>query len=710
MMEAFDDQNSDFELAYRIVEHTGMHLFLTGRAGTGKTTFLRRLIEKSTKRIVVSAPTGIAAVNAGGVTLHSLFQLDFGPFIPGVIKKSGIKFRGEKLKVVRNMDILVIDEISMVRADLLDSVDDALRRLRKREEPFGGVQLLLIGDLRQLPPVTIEKEWSLLKEHYATPYFFSSHALANCQYVTIELQKVYRQEEKSFLELLNAIRDGKPSASVLEKLNRRYKPDFKSDGQTWIQLTTHNNSAANINAEYMRALDSSPVIFSAETSGDFPESAYPAEEKLLLKEGAQVMFIKNDIGQDKRFYNGMLGVIKSINYSENKVVVTASNGSGDIEVVPMEWSNCKYVLNEENGELEEEIVGQFKQIPLRAAWAITIHKSQGLTFDHVIIDAAGAFAHGQTYVALSRCRTYNGMVLSSKLPASSIINDFTVSRFLEGNTKNRPNEQQLQNMEKYYSISLLDSLFSFKELRSVFDDLRIVLSSSFILIYPKLISKFEAQKSHIIEKMEIPGTKFRSQYGRLIIDEASGNSLTDRLRAAANYYLPLLAELRRVVGDVPDDFDNKATKDRVNGYVDVLLNIIAEKRSQFQALREKAFTPSILLRARTMALPSINSKKKSKQIAHTIDKATLAESTDFEGNKDVYNAIKMWRRAKALEQGVSQFSILPLKAISELSKTLPRNRREFISTPWCGKKRAELYSEEICNLIDEVLADDNLFS
>ncbi len=399
------EKNEELRNAWDFVEHTGISIFLTGKAGTGKTTFLKAVKEHSTKRIVVVAPTGVAAINAGGVTIHSFFQLPLSPFIPESRVKSKFDYGKEKRKIFRTLDLLIIDEISMVRADILDAIDSVLRRFREHNKPFGGVQLLMIGDLQQLTPVVTADEEELLKKYYETPYFFGSRALQRIQYVTIELTKVFRQQDQKFIDILNHFREGKVTNEDFKLLNSRYLPNFKEDeNSNYIKLTTHNRIADNYNNQKLAQIKNKAYTFTAETQGIFPETNYPADYKLTLKVGAQVMFIHND--SHGRYYNGKIGRITYID--ENQILVLCPNETEAIEVEQNVWENTKYTLNEKTKQIEDEVVGAFRQYPLRLAWAITIHKSQGLTFEHAIIDAQLAFASGQTYVALSRCRTLEG--------------------------------------------------------------------------------------------------------------------------------------------------------------------------------------------------------------------------------------------------------------------------------------------------------------
>ena len=390
------EKNQELRNAWDFVEHTGISIFLTGKAGTGKTTFLRTLKERSNKRNIIVAPTGVAAINAGGMTIHSFFQLPLSPFVPNSNIKNRFDYSKEKRKIMRTLDLLIIDEISMVRADVLDAIDSVLRRFREPNKPFGGVQLLMIGDLQQLTPVVTPEEEELLKHYYETPYFFGSKALCSISYVTIELTHVYRQQDDTFISLLNNIREGKTTATDLQRLNERYNPAFQpKNGSDYIRLTTHNRMAESYNEEQLRNLPTKAYTFSAETDGNFPEYNYPTDFNLTLKVGAQVMFIRND--NNGRYYNGRIGHITHVD--NKKIAVLCPGDVEEFEVEIETWENTKYTLNEKTKQIEAEVQGSFKQYPLRLAWAITIHKSQGLTFEHAIIDAQASFASGQVYVA-----------------------------------------------------------------------------------------------------------------------------------------------------------------------------------------------------------------------------------------------------------------------------------------------------------------------
>lgn len=420
--------NFELNVARFIVEKTDMSLFLTGKAGTGKTTFLRDVVRHTKKKCIVLAPTGIAAVNAGAMTIHSFFQFGLGPFVKGVVEpKSDFRINKSKLELIRNLQLLIIDEVSMVRADLMDHIDVELRRIRRNSKPFGGVQLLMIGDLQQLPPIAHGGEDELLRQYYKTLYFFSSTALKSMKYSCIELKTVYRQTDGHFINILNHARECTLTNQDISDLNTRYIPDFSprpEDG--YIRLMTHNRQVDYINAAEMAKLDSHPFTFEAAVTGTFPEESYPTANSLTLKKGAQVMFIKND--PDRRFINGTLGEVRSID--KNCIAVRLAESGKTIEVEPMEWQNIRYQFDEETKEISSKQIGRFKQYPLKAAWAITVHKSQGLTFDKAIIDVHAAFSPGQAYVALSRCRTLDGLVLSSPVSASVFMKDNAVDSYM----------------------------------------------------------------------------------------------------------------------------------------------------------------------------------------------------------------------------------------------------------------------------------------
>lgn len=574
--------NPELDLAWHIVANTDTHIFLTGKAGTGKTTFLRQLKEKLPKRMVVLAPTGIAAINAQGVTIHSFFQLPFGPQIPDQGLSTTNKryaFRKQKIRLIRSLDLIVIDEISMVRADLLDSIDSVLRQYRDRSLPFGGVQMLLIGDMQQLAPVAKDEEWSLLSKYYQTPYFFSSKALQNTDFVTVELKKVYRQSDKIFLDLLNKIRTNNADDATLAELNKRYIQGFdppKEEG--YVRLTTHNYQADAINTRELEALQSMPYTFEAEVKDDFPEFSYPTDAKLTLKQGAQVMFIKNDSSTAKLYFNGMIGEI--VHIDKESIKVRPANGDPDIKVAPETWQNVKYTLNERTKEIEEKVVGTFTQYPLKTAWAITIHKSQGLTFDKAIIDVQHSFAHGQTYVALSRCKTLDGMVLSSLIPQSAIINDATVEDFASDPRHQSPDEKRLDQMERLYMIRTLENLFSFTQIRYGYNDMIRLLREHFYDKYNKQYNKWVIMSDIFKKEVEQVATTFHRQYRNLVITEedyANSEVLQERVKKGAGYFEEKVNEVYRLLVVTNIDTNNQAISERLENIGNTMVEAVRIK-------------------------------------------------------------------------------------------------------------------------------------
>ncbi len=444
-----ETETSPAAIASKFINHTTKNIFLTGKAGTGKTTFLKHIIQHTHKKAVIVAPTGIAAINAGGVTIHSLFQLPFGNFIPvaqnhnpnwqfkindpsSLIKN--MQMSSMKRNLLREMELLIIDEVSMLRADLLDAMDTVLKHIRgQRYKAFGGVQVLFIGDLLQLPPVVKDEEWELLKPHYKSVFFFDARVLQQEKPLYIELDKIYRQSDRQFIELLNNLRQNQVSEADINLLNRYYKPAFKPGlNENYIHLTTHNYKANNLNKDFLNNIAAPSCFFEAQIEGEFSEYAYPVEKTLELKKGAQIMFVKNDPTGAQRFFNGKIGVVTKL--SDTVIEVTFNDTGNSINVDIYEWENLKYVLNETSNEIEEEVAGTFRQFPIKLAWAITVHKSQGLTFDKAIVDIGGAFAPGQVYVALSRLRSLDGLVLSSHINYNELAQNKDVMEYAK--TKN----------------------------------------------------------------------------------------------------------------------------------------------------------------------------------------------------------------------------------------------------------------------------------
>ncbi len=572
-------KNKDLELAFNYAQYTQRNIFLTGKAGSGKTTFLRNLLRTTHKRAIVVAPTGVAAINAGGVTIHSFFQLAPGLYLPGQSIQRDSKMRygfsKHKINILRSLDLLVIDEISMVRCDLLDAIDDVLRRYQDHFKPFGGVQLLMIGDLQQLAPVASDEEWQLLQAAgYQTPYFFGSQALQKTNYTAIELTHVYRQADQTFIDLLNNVRDNRLDATTLATLNSRYKPNFRpSDDEGYITLTTHNYQANDINQHRLMMLPTEPHTYTAGVNGDFPETSYPTDAHLTLKIGAQVMFCKND--PNRLYYNGKIGRVTQLTANDVWVECTDENGQPqDIQVSPQEWQNTKYVTDEKSGEISEEVIGTFSQIPLRTAWAITIHKSQGLTFDRCIINAGQAFSFGQVYVALSRCRTLEGLVLSTPITGNVVMSDPTIISYNHAIQENQPDDKQLANDR----LACID-----RTLCNIFDYLPLMTQLRYVvrLADEKLtrankpwVEQAKLLTADCEQQLEAVGQTFQAQIHRLIplaTTYEENTQLQERVKKGNQYFLVKTTHLMDdfIQAGLPD-IDNKVTRERLEREFELL--------------------------------------------------------------------------------------------------------------------------------------------
>jgi len=691
--------NRELNLARDFVQYTGRHIFLTGKAGTGKTTFLHNLRGNTAKRMIITAPTGVAAINAGGVTLHSFFQLPFGPFLPGIEahernRQRTFRFSKEKKRIIKSLDLLVIDEISMVRADLLDAVDAVLRQHRRNNLPFGGVQLLMIGDLHQLSPVAKPDEWQLLREHYASVYFFSSHCLARTDVLTIELQHVYRQSDERFIELLNRVREDRLDAAGIEALNRRYIRDFTpEEGQGYITLTTHNRGADVINETRLAALPGKEYRFNAEVSGDFPQHTYPAPDILVLKKGTQVMFLRNDGSGEKRYFNGKIGKITHIFKEEIRILCPGE--PSEIRVDPVEWENIKYTVNEESREIEEAVIGNFKQFPLKPAWAITIHKSQGLTFDKAVIDAKSAFTHGQFYVALSRCRTLEGMVLRSPIPSRGMGTDGSVLSFVETARGNRPSENELRAAKRDYQQQLLLSCFDFQSLRNRLQYLVRLLLGNAGLIHVSGVSDMGRLQEMAEKDIFSVGEKFKGQLRTLFKGEALPESdahILDRIGKASQWFEEKFSLiLNDVVRHFHAETDNKELGKQIGNTLNHLQQEIVVKLAGIKSC-ENGFSPPQYLRAVSKA--EIDFSPVSERRPQTPD----YRESDIE-HPELFQQLKEWRSRKAKEQNVAQFQILHQRVLIQIAVSLPDNGRALIKIKGVGKKTLEKYGEELLALV-----------
>ncbi len=600
------EQNNELRTAWDFVESTGRSIFLTGKAGTGKTTFLKTIIEHSRKRPIVVAPTGVAAINAGGVTIHSFFQLPFSPYVPGAKVESKFDFGKEKRKIIASSDLLIIDEISMVRADLLDAIDAVLRRFREHGQPFGGMQLLMIGDLAQLTPVVTPEDERMLKPYYDTPYFFGSKALQQIDYVTIQLTHVYRQQDESFIALLNEIREGHPSAEALSKLNSRSLtpgPSPKGEGSGYIRLTTHNNLANFYNESELQKLPGRSYQYRAEVKGTFPEYSYPTAETLVLKEGAQVMFVKNDPSGEHNYYNGRIGRVMEA--SENRLTVYCEGDAEAIEVEPLEWENMRYTLNEQTREIESEVQGTFKQLPLRLAWAITIHKSQGLTFDRAIIDANQSFAPGQVYVALSRCRTLEGLVLASPLEPRAVINDERVDSYISQQEYQAERSiQQLPMLKQEYERYLLMQLFDFRAILSLEETMVRIFAEFFYHSHASLKQLHDQTLFDLRQRVLEVATKWQQKIQVMSIESLHDTDFLDRVKRSAEYFANQLRDIltKPIELSVKVETNNKQASRRLNNALPDLKQAWLARRYLLVKMAEKGYTVDNYLHEKQMSM------------------------------------------------------------------------------------------------------------
>jgi len=699
--------NPELELAWNFLQFTNKNIFLTGKAGTGKTTFLKNLQRQSPKRMVVVAPTGVAAINAGGVTIHSFFQMSFGPQIPqnpdqprpvevpsnGQVAAGIKRFSREKINIMRSLDLLVIDEISMVRADVLDGIDEVLRRFKNRYKPFGGVQLLMIGDLQQLAPIVKDDEWELLKSYYETCFFFSSQALQRSQFVGIELKHIFRQSDRHFIEILNKVRENRLDQASLNELNQRYIPNFNpEDNQGYITLTTHNYQSQKINESKLAGLKIKLHEFQAIVVGEFPEYAYPTDMELALKVGSQVMFVKNDPSAEKLFYNGKIGKITDI--ADDKIEVLCPDEDIPIEVVPTEWQNAKYVLNETTQEIDEEVIGTFTQYPLKLAWAITIHKSQGLTFEKAIIDARSSFAHGQVYVALSRCKTLEGLVLSSPIADFSVKNDNTVIRFTSEVERNQPDEAKLEQSRREYVQQLLNELFDFKPIQRQIHFLQKLWTEHSEQILGNLNVQLQSITSLLQTDMIEVAAKFESQIRQLV--GVQGNpeenmQLQDRVKKASDYFAEKLAStVEEPFSAATIESDNKAIRKSFADATDKLRKEIQTKTACLNLCKNGFSIKSYL---------ATKSKSAIEHPEHISKSKSAPEVPAFSANPEFFIILKKWRNSKTQELGVEISRVMRQKTMLEIAQHLPATRNDLKNIKGMGGTRMKQFGSEILEMI-----------
>ncbi len=698
--------NSELEMAWNFVEKTDRNIFLTGKAGTGKTTFLHKIKQESLKRLVVVAPTGVAAINAKGVTIHSFFQMPFGPIIPdgSQFKNTGnykMKFSKRKIDIIRSLDLLVIDEISMVRADLLDAIDLVLKRYKDRNKVFGGVQVLMIGDLQQLSPVVKPNDWSILKSYYDTAYFFSSKVFQQANAISIELKHIYRQDNEKFIGILNEIRTNKLTQKSADELNQRYQPEFvpiKNDG--YITLTTHNNRANNMNEMELNKLTNKSFYYKAQIKGRFQENTYPTHEKLELKVGAQVMFIKNDSSHEKRYYNGKIG---SITYLDKKeVIVHCPDDDSTIVTTPEVWENISYSINQDTKEISEELSGSFSQMPLRLAWAITIHKSQGLTFEKAIIDAEASFAHGQTYVALSRCKTLEGIILKSKISDSSIINDNRVELFTDNVAANQPDKKALDNSQKIYQLNLIEELFSYhaflypvKRLIDIYYQNKTSLKGT--IIDPLLLIKDKG----IIELLKVSNS-FKIQLKELtteILEPENSLLIQERLKKAIDYFIKYTNEkISKPLEELTYTTDNKTVKKDFKKQLKILEDLLSYKQFCLTGLSD-GFTTKKYLKLRAEAvLQEVEPTKTRKEYKDTTE------------HQELFEQLRELRMIISHGESIPPFQVFTQHTLYELCEFFPITEKQLLAINGMGKIRVKKYGGEILDVIQDYVIKNKLKS
>ena len=617
-------ENKLFNLATEVINFTSCNLFLTGKAGTGKTTFLKQIKEQSQKNVAIVAPTGVAAINAGGVTMHSFFQLPFNLYLPSSTNIFGnnatvdkhqllknLRFNKEKIELLSELDLLIIDEVSMVRADLLQAVNDILQHVRHNNKPFGGIQLLLIGDLFQLPPVVSDDELELMRKEYESPFFFSAPVMREHPPLFIELKEVYRQKEASFVDLLNNIRNNTLTTTDLEILRSRHISNLKNQTPKGITLTTHNRMADEINQRELAKLPGKTLLFSGAINGDFSEKALPTEMDLQLKPGAQIMFIKNDSSPEKRYYNGKLATVKYV--SKETIRVEFNDTQETFEIEKEKWTNIKYTLNKETNKLEEEELGSFTQYPIRLAWAITIHKSQGLTFDDVVIDAGSSFAAGQVYVALSRCRTLDGITLLSHITPNSVQSDSRILKFAQQENSTDFIEQRLQEEKPKFAAQLLLKTFDWSKLLVEINGYNQLVNSK-QLPDQEMVKSVASVLLDRAKEQQQTADKFVKQLEVILQTQPiNGALLNERVTKAKQYFAKVIHdELILPVNKIQSYLLGKVRVKQFSNYTNDLEALLWKKLNQVQRITFGEFTFDVPLIERKVVVGKAVSTKTEK--------------------------------------------------------------------------------------------------
>ncbi len=704
-----------FQLAIQLVNQSSRNIFLTGKAGTGKTTFLKYIRENCLKQMAVVAPTGVAAINAGGVTIHSFFQLPFSPFVPEakgfsndseeVVNKhnllSRLRLTGEKKKVIQQLELLIIDEVSMVRCDIMDAMDTILRHIRRRPlERFGGLQVLFIGDMLQLPPVIKEQEWALLSDHYNGPYFFDSKVISEEWPVYIEFDKIYRQSEERFIGLLNQVRNNQLDDDGFEILESRYLPGFRrtrDDG--YVVLTTHNEKARQINSAELNSLEGNPVSFKAEITGEFSDRAYPGDEILELKPGAQVMFIRNDTSdRGKRYFNGKIGIISKL---EKDKIWVQCDGDEEIEVQKEIWENIRYSMNPTTRALDEQVLGSFSQYPLRLAWAITIHKSQGLTFEKAIIDAGAAFAPGQVYVALSRCTNLEGLVLETRIRSSSLLSDQRIVEFSQRSASAGQLQVEFAKARKQYQLATLTDLFdSRRVIHPAEDILNHLLENR--KSYNKESIDWAENLFDQLNKLQETSNKFQTQLQGLFQNgEPEQNPLLqERVKAAAKFFSDGFDNILKALQQSPATTDSRTHAKEFNENAREIFGQLSLKKFLLQQNNDLFDATNLQQRRKTFTTPAFSMNAYA---------ASSQRKTDLV-HPALYHQLRELRDEICQPADIPIYLVAGSQTLQEITRYLPQTLSELRKISGFGDAKIEKYGQRFLDLVISYSKENNLDS
>lgn len=708
----------EFNLAYRFVTETNLNIFLTGNAGTGKTTFLKYLRENSFKKMVVAAPTGVAAINAGGVTLHSLFQLPFSPFIPSKIISTDfgeqnvvnthsllakLNYRKEKLNLLRNLELLIIDETSMVACHTIDAIDTILRTVRKRhDEPFGGVQVLFIGDLYQLPPVVKKQEWDMLKSYYSSIFFFDSIVLQENVPVMIELKEIFRQQDDQFIAILNGIRNNNITEENYKLLNSRLNFNYNTpENEGYITLTTHNYQSDEINRKKLNKLSFRSQLFKAEIEGLFPENLLPAEASLELKTGAQVMFLKND-NEGKKYFNGKIGTVTSL--GSNSIRVKCKGESLEIEVKKYEWKNVNYSLNPNTHEIKEEVLGSFIQYPLRLAWAITIHKSQGLTFDKLIVDAENAFANGQVYVALSRCTSLDGLVLTSPVNRKYLGATATLREWQQRNHDEKNLHVKFSTSRQKYILRELNYIFNWQNWYLGMKGFNQHLLDHQDVFSPGCFSWLQDLMDKEKTLYEV-ASKFNGQIAEFFFHQEEmekNQQLQKRLKDAANYFSMELMNWKEEFHHHPFSLDTKKLARETDEHLQDIDVSFHEVLFKIDYCKNGFILHDYLDKRKNFRGPSEQMKS---SYAGNQKESFVSEEVE---HQELFRKLSNWRRDLAAKERIPVYRVMRNQTFELICRYLPGTNNVLINIEGISKSKSKKYGDEIVKMVVRYCEEKNI--